>query len=177
MLNMDKRSYMIYHVRIFLFFGAPKNCAFGKTLKICLNDLTPWVELNWVRSHAGVTCWQRAVGRNDKGDRFNVRAFLRAKRRCQLIVRLKAIKYKEDIFCDLYSYINLLSWFQLVPTLWPLTSVISDCCYQPFVMILQFELLLAFGLIAFVLKSIFYFWYCSHWPLSTSSPRRNLFHS
>ena len=46
-----------------------------------------------------------------KGDRFNVRAFLRAKRKCQLIVKLKAIEYKEDISCYLSSYINLLSQF------------------------------------------------------------------
>ena len=37
------------------------------------------------------------MGENGKGDGFNVKASSRAKRRCQLIVRLKAIKYKEDI--------------------------------------------------------------------------------
>ena len=33
----------------------------------------------------------------DKGGGFNVRAFSRAKHRCQLIVKLQTIKYKEDI--------------------------------------------------------------------------------
>ena len=46
-----------------------------------------------------------------------MKASLGAKRRCQLIVRLEAIKYKEEIFFYLSSYINLLSWLQLVPTL------------------------------------------------------------
>ena len=49
------------------------------------------------------------MGEKDKGDGLNMRAFSRVKRRCQLIVRLKAIEYKEDISCFLSSYINLLS--------------------------------------------------------------------
>ena len=52
---------------------------------------------------------------NGKADRFNVKAFLRAKRRCQLKVRLKAIEYKEKIFCYLSSYTNLLNWRLLMP--------------------------------------------------------------
>ena len=47
--------------------GVPKSCAFGKIVKMCLIDSTPWIELNWVRSRAGVT-WvtkgnQRLPGR------------------------------------------------------------------------------------------------------------------
>ena len=57
------------------------------------------------------------VEENGKSDRFKVKASSRAKRRCQLIVRLKAIKYKEEIFCYLSFYINLLSRLQLVLTL------------------------------------------------------------
>ena len=57
------------------------------------------------------------MGGNGKGDGFNVKASSRAKCRCQLIVRLKAIKYKEEIFYYLSSYINLLSRLQLVPIL------------------------------------------------------------
>ena len=45
-----------------------------------------------------------------KGDGFNVGASLRAKGKCQLIVRPKAIEYKEDISHYLSSYIILLGW-------------------------------------------------------------------
>ena len=46
----------------------------------------------------------------DKSDGFNIKASLKAKRRCQLIVRLKANEYKEDISRYLSSHIKLLSW-------------------------------------------------------------------
>ena len=49
------------------------------------------------------------MGEIDKGDRFNVRAFSRAKRRCQWIIRLKAIEYKEDISRYLSFSVNLLN--------------------------------------------------------------------
>ena len=54
---------------------------------------------------------------------------LKVKRKCRLVVRLKAIKYKKDISRYLSSYINFLGWFQLVPTFWPPTSIISDLRY------------------------------------------------
>ena len=50
------------------------------------------------------------MGGNDKDNGFNVRVFLKTKRKCQLIIRLKAIEYKKDISCYLSSYINLLIW-------------------------------------------------------------------
>ena len=68
------------------------------------------------------------MGENDKGDIFDIKVSLRAKSRCQLIIRLKAIKYKKDIFYYLSSYINVLSRLQLGPSL-PL-YVASDFQYQ-----------------------------------------------
>ena len=58
-----------------------------------------WVELGEVtcRGHvsyqgkSALTEWQRAVRENDKGNGFNIRASS-AKRRCQLIIKLKANK-------------------------------------------------------------------------------------
>ena len=48
------------------------------------------------------------MGEYDKSDGFNVRPSLRAKRKCQLIVKLKAIEYKKDISHYLSSYTILL---------------------------------------------------------------------
>ena len=53
------------------------------------------------------TRWRGTVWGNGKGDGFNVRASLRAKRRYQLIERLKANKYYQELLCYLSSY-NLL---------------------------------------------------------------------
>ena len=47
------------------------------------------------------------MGGNGKGDGVNVKASSRAKRRCQLIVRLKANKCYQEFLCYLSSY-NLL---------------------------------------------------------------------
>ena len=41
--------------------------------------------------------------KNGKGDGFKVRAFLTVKRRCQLIVKLKVIKFYEGLLCYLSS--------------------------------------------------------------------------
>ena len=49
------------------------------------------------------------MGESGKGDGFNVRASLRAKYRCQLIVRPKANKCYQELLCYLSSYINLLN--------------------------------------------------------------------
>ena len=62
------------------------------------------------------TGWREIVEKNDKDKRFNVRASSKAKHKCQLIVRLKNIEYKEEIFRYLFFHINLLSRLQLVLT-------------------------------------------------------------
>ena len=76
-----------------------------------LNSVS-WVELGEVtcRGHvsyqekSAFTGWRGIVGRNGKSDGFNVRASLRAKHRYQLIVRLKANKCYQELFCYLSSY-------------------------------------------------------------------------
>ena len=65
------------------------------------HELPGVISVHWVAGSSG---------KNDKGDRFNMKASLRVKRRCQLIVRLKTIEYKENISCYLSFYINLLNW-------------------------------------------------------------------
>ena len=120
MFSVDWRSHVIHHMMTPWFVSAPKSYAIGKTLKMCLIDSTPWVRLNWMRSCAGVT-WvtrgnQRLLGRKKqwgvmvKVMDFNVKASSRAKCRCQLIVRLKTIEYKEDISRYLSSSLNLLNY-------------------------------------------------------------------
>ena len=114
---------------------------------------------------------------NDKGNEFNMRAFS-AKHKYQLIVRLKSYQIQKGYLLLFIILHNLVSRFQLVPTLWSLISVILDFCYFTFMMIFwQCNLLSASGLIAFMLGNIFCFWYCSHWPPNTSSLRHNLFYS
>ena len=44
-----------------------------------------------------------------KGCKFNGADFLKVKRKCQLVVRLKANKYYHGLLCYLSSYINLLN--------------------------------------------------------------------
>ena len=83
------------------FLDAPKSCAFGKILKMCEIDSTPWVELNWMKSRTKVTCEDKWLREKDNS--------LRVKRRCQLVVRLKANKCYQELLSSLSSYINLLN--------------------------------------------------------------------
>ena len=91
------------------------------------------------------------MSENDKDDRFNMRAFLRAKRSCQLIVRLKAIKDKDDIsfYLSFSIFLRILDFCYQSSNFWPLNF---RWYYQ------QYNLLISTSnLIVFVLKSILCF--------------------
>ena len=85
-----------------------KSCAFGEILKRCSIDSTPQIELSCtratcrghgVRSRAEFTCrgCVQGICRSDlhlrMGGGFNSANSFKVKRRCQLVVRLKANKY------------------------------------------------------------------------------------
>ena len=115
--------------------------------------------------------WRGTVQKNGKGDSFNVKPSSRAKPRCQLIIREKAIKYKEEIFRYLSSYIHLLSWIQLVPTLWSvfqtanIGALMPELCVGVIGNVTSCRDAEAFGLIVFMLRSIFCFRYDFHYLL------------
>ena len=101
-------------------------------MKRCSIDSTPQIELSYikamcrdhgVKSYEGVTCKGHLEGVYKlpgvisiyKWTEFNSSDSLRIKRRCQLVVRLKTIKYKDNISRYLSSSICLVT---------------SDLCYQ-----------------------------------------------
>ena len=152
MLSMDRKNYMIRHLRTPWFFNASKSCAFGETLKMYLINSTPWVGLNWVRSRTGVTWVTRsdkcspgtgkAVRGIDKSDGFKVRAFLRVKCMCQLIVKLKAIECYRELLCYLSSYINLLIIRLFARVSKPCVSATNNVIMPRFVQIVLLTMLL-----------------------------------
>ena len=115
MLNVNRRSHVIGHVMTLWIFGAPKSCAFGEITKRCLIDSTAWVRSMGVVTQEDHVRWSwkwvsprwLRVRRSDgKKGKLTLWSF---KYRCQLIVRLKAIKFIKELLCFLSSYINLQS--------------------------------------------------------------------
>ena len=106
----EQKKSRVRHVMTPRFLGAPKSCAFEKTLKMCAIDSTPWVGFNWMRSRAKVTCKGHVQGSrvkvNEQGRKITLREL---ERRCQFVVRLKANKYYQELLYSLSSYINLLN--------------------------------------------------------------------
>ena len=134
MLSVNRRSYVIRHVLILRIFVILKKLHFWQNREKMLNRLNPtsWAELHkatyrshGVRSRAGAMGNGHGVksrtggiwlARSDlhlkMGGVITVRT-LRFKRSCQLVVRLKANKYYQELLCSWCSYINLLSFLNL----------------------------------------------------------------
>ena len=74
---MNRKSHMSGHVIVLRIFNAPKSCAFGGTLKKCLSNSTPQVELKkkegHVKSHVRYrgSCLTKVKG--EKRQRFLIR--------------------------------------------------------------------------------------------------------
>ena len=117
----------------FWYYGSSvlwKSCAFGKIVKRYSINSTPQIELSCtkatcrshkVRSRARVTCRGHVEGSRagrmrvahgdlhlQIGEVITVQT-LRVKRRCQLVVRLKANKSYQELLRSLSSYINFLN--------------------------------------------------------------------
>ena len=116
MLSVNKKSHVIRHVLTLRIFGAPKKLCFRRNREEVFNWLnsTNWVELHkghMQRSQGEITCGGHVQGACKlpgviciyKWAEFNGANSSRVKRRCQLIVRLKAIKCYEGLFCYLSS--------------------------------------------------------------------------
>ena len=127
MLSVNGRSHMICHVLTLRIFGVSKKLRFWQNRENVFNQLN---STNWVKLHKGhvqgswgeVTC-KGHVQRLSAGDMqfarsdlhlqmgggFNSTNSFRVKRRCQLLVRLKANKCYQGLLCYLSSYINFLN--------------------------------------------------------------------
>ena len=98
-------------------------------------QLTQLYKLSWAAQspRAGVTRWGHVQGECElfgvmciyKWAKFNNADFLRVKRRCQLVVRLKAKEYYLELLSFLSSYINFLNLLNLKASAvgsWPLAG-------------------------------------------------------
>ena len=124
-----------------------KSYAFGKIVKRCLIDSTPQIELSctkvtyrshMVRSCTGVTCKSHVEGSRARGVQVGrgdlhlqmaeiiIVQTLLVKRKCQLVVRLKANKCYQGLLRSLSSSINLLV-SDLCSGLWPLCRCYWQC--------------------------------------------------
>ena len=142
MLSANGRSHVIRHVLTLRIFGAPKKLRFRRNREEVFNrfNSTNWVELHKghvqesraeVRSRAGVT-WKRLraggmrVARGDlhlrMGGVITVQT-LRVKRRCQLVVKLKANECYQELLRYLSFYNLLVS--DLCSGPWPLRRCYS----------------------------------------------------
>ena len=131
MLSVNGKSHVIRHVLILQIFGAPKKLRFRQNPEKVLNWLNSanWAELHKrhvqgsrgkvtcrghvdgvaCRGHASCSGWSAFTD----GRSFNSTDSSRVKRRCQLVIRLKANKCYQELLCSLSSYINLLSLLNL----------------------------------------------------------------
>ena len=109
MLSVNGRSHVICHVLTLRVFGAPKKLRFWQDREKVLNQLNSlsWDELH--KGHVQGACELPEVICIYKWAEFNSADFLRVKRRCQLVVRLKANKCYQELLCYLSSYINFLN--------------------------------------------------------------------
>ena len=127
-LSVNGRSHVIRHVLTLRMFGAPKKLRFWRNCKEMFNGLN---STNWVELHKGqvqgVTGWVHVQGWDHvQGSRaggiwvawsdLHLRMggvltvqTLQVKRRCQLVVKLKANKCYQELLRSLSSYINLLN--------------------------------------------------------------------
>ena len=126
MLSLIGRSHVIRHVLTLRIFGTLKKLRFWQNCEEVLNWLNSasWDELHkgYVQGpRDGVTCRDHVQG-SRAGDMQVARSDLYlqmggvitvqtlwVKRRCQLVVRLKANKCYQGLLCYLSSYINFLS--------------------------------------------------------------------
>ena len=76
-----------------------KNRCRAETVERCSINRTRLIEYNWVQSRVRV---HKLMNNEDRCSGIT----LRVKRKGQLIVRLKAIKSREDTFCYLSSYLH-----------------------------------------------------------------------
>ena len=116
MLNVNGQSHVIHHVLTLRNFGALKKLHFWQNCEEVLNQLNSASELrctkatcrgHGVRSHAEVLCRGMQVARSDLHlwiDRVIIVRILWVKRKCQLVVRLKANKCYQELLCYLSSY-------------------------------------------------------------------------
>ena len=126
MLSVNGKSHVIHHVLTQQILGAPKKLRFQQNFDKMLN----WLNFasytkatcrgHGLRLRARVMCRGHVQGACAKGMQIawsNLHLeiggvimvhTLWIKYRCQLVIRLKAIKYKKDISCYLFSSINLL---------------------------------------------------------------------
>ena len=129
MLSVNGRSHVIRHVLTLWIFGAPKKLYFWRNREEVFNRLNSrnWVELHKghvqgssgevtcrgheLRSRAGATCRGHMQGACELPGviciyewwSYNSADSLRVKRRCQLVVRLKAIECYKGLLCYLSS--------------------------------------------------------------------------
>ena len=127
MLSVNRKSHVIRYVLTLRIFGAPKKLRFRQNHEEVFNRLN---STNWVKLHKGhlqgslseVMCRGHVQGSRAGGIRV-ARSDLhlqmggvpqcRLKRKCQLVVRLKADKCYQELLCSLSSYINLLNLLNL----------------------------------------------------------------
>ena len=88
------------------FLGALKSCTFEETLKMGAINSTPWFEFLTEWGHVQML----RVKINDQGGKITL---WELERMCQLVVRLKANKYYQELLCSLSSYIKLLNVLNL----------------------------------------------------------------
>ena len=115
MLSMNKKTYVIGQIMILRIFVISKRCAFGKITKSCWIDSTPWVGsmgvviwegyVRWLWFQISLE-WMRVKRSDEEKGKLTFQSF---KRRCQLIIRLKAIKSIKKLLYFLSSYINYQS--------------------------------------------------------------------
>ena len=136
MLSINGRSHVIHYVLTLQIFSAAKKLCFWQKSKKVLNWLN---SANWAKLHKGhvkesqdeVTSRGHVDGVAYKGAyklpnviciyqwaEFNNADFSRVKCRCQLIVKLKANKYYQELFFFLSSYINFLNLLNCQRPLW-----------------------------------------------------------
>ena len=125
-------------------------------------------EVTWKGLRAG----GMQVARGDLHLRMSGVQQCRVKRRCQLVVRLKANECYQELLRSLSSYINFLSRLQRVLPSDPCSlrslfqtpnvgAPMPDLCVGIIGNVTSRRDAEAFGLIVFVLGSVLFFWYCS----------------
>ena len=118
MFNVNERSQMLHHVLITS--GDKKRSSQNSAIKQnCIQkDCGQEYCKGKMRNYKGACLWKCAtVSRNTDGEMVWSQDSTKLKRRCQLVVRLKAVEYYKGLLCYLSSYLHLLA-----TDLWPKLS-------------------------------------------------------
>ena len=142
MLSVNRKSHVICHMLTLRIFGGLKKLHFWQNCEKVLNwlNFTNWADplkKHVQGSHGEVMCKSEVICRRHAScpewfafinkRSLTVRTLWKSKRRCELVITLKANKYYLELLSSLTSYINLLNFLNLKASavgFWPLAGSI-----------------------------------------------------